>query len=968
MQMGKKRKLAILGVGGLIAVLAIAAIIVFVLPDKKPEKLDTSGALLSVTQNGDTIVFYPDNTYAIQGDVEIQDVTFDYEMKSTYKVEKGKLTLEDAAPSISVASKLGDFEVAGDIYSKIEKGALVIHLEGSNDTASFELAHFELGKEQAEKIGVEGVTADSWEDGKTKKKKDDEKAEKKKEVKKEGELLSVESAGNKISFYSDNTFHLDASYISSGDGLTVDFDVEIKDKYSVEDGKLVLPANTTSIWNADIAREYGKVDVEGPARCTSDIVDGLLELHFYATTNAEEAEIAVFKIGKDDAEKIGVKGVTGDTVIEEKKAEMANGSAGGGSNNAPAQPSIAGDAKPISFSSGGYNITFYSNGQYKESGSVNANGQMVNVNVTDTYTINNSGELSISTGNQVACYVSFQGQSLSFGAPNQTSCSAQGGGYLVSFNVLANGQNYHVGSVSLSSNDIKRIQDNMGVKGIEPTPTPTPTPVPTPTPKPDPTPTDKNIIKLVSESGIDLSLNTKDNSFDISGKTVYNGMELASYSLAKPAKYSIKNNILTFDLATIKITALNPLAESMEGDVDVQIIAEKGENESLKITLPFGQDPIIYTMTKQQAESLGLDMANYGEGTTTDEDTIKLTSEAGIILTLNKKNNNFDISGKTVYNGIEFVEYSLLNPARYSVANNILIFDLATIKITALNPLAESMAGNVEVQIIVEKGENESLKITLPFGQDPIIYTMTKQQAESLGLDMTNYGGDKPEPMSPYTPDDTKTVAASEIEKTKEPISPYTPDDTKTVISFDKDKETFTIGGSGKFVVNGMEADLVFNMSDTYAMADGIVTAVNTADALLYTVTYMGAPLMQDAKAKPETTIVKDGENYKITLKTTVNNQTFILATGTVVASDIEKSEEPATALAIDTSEAVISTSEESTPASEPTKAEPMDIISTESESVVEVVSEPTEGDSSVDSSVEASENPENSEETVEGI
>lgn len=153
----KNRKTRKLLIGGaiLVAVIVVVAVIWFILANNKrlPE-LDTSEALLSVTQDGDTVAFYPDATYAIQGDVEIQGFKFEYEVKSTYKVEDGILILEDAAPSVSVSSMFGDFEISGDIYSAIEDGTLVIHLKGSNETDTFELAHIILGKEQAEKIKV----------------------------------------------------------------------------------------------------------------------------------------------------------------------------------------------------------------------------------------------------------------------------------------------------------------------------------------------------------------------------------------------------------------------------------------------------------------------------------------------------------------------------------------------------------------------------------------------------------------------------------------------------------------------------------------------------------------------------------------------------------------------------------------------------------------------------------------------
>lgn len=114
-------------------------------------------------------------------------------------------------------------------------------------------------------------------------------------------------------------------------------------------------------------------------------------------------------------------------------------------DNAPTQPSVPTDAKPISFSDDGYTITFYSNGQYTQSGSVYAGDASVFVDVTDTYSVDKSGVLSLDTGNEVSCYASMNGFDISFGAPNDTSCSAKNGGYTISFQVPANGQTYVIG-------------------------------------------------------------------------------------------------------------------------------------------------------------------------------------------------------------------------------------------------------------------------------------------------------------------------------------------------------------------------------------------------------------------------------------------------------------------------------------------------------------------------------------------
>ena len=89
--------------------------------------------------------------------------------------------------------------------------------------------------------------------------------------------------------------------------------------------------------------------------------------------------------------------------------------------------------------------------------------------------------------------------------------------------------------------------------------------------------------------------------------------------------------------------------------------------------------------------------------------------------------------------------------------------------------------------------------------------------------------------------------------------------------------------------MNGITVDMTFTAADLYTVGeDGTVTAANTADGLKYTLTYMGTPLMQDALAAPEhRAIVKEGDTYRLTLKTTVNGTTLTLAEASVEAEDV---------------------------------------------------------------------------------
>ena len=565
---------------------------------------DTSGALVSLTQNGDTIVFNPDGTYIIQGDVEIQGVTFTYETQGTYSVVDGMLVFNESAPPVSVNSKFGSFELSGDIHTEVIDGVLIVQLEASNESSTFELAHFTLGKEEADHLGVDGVIAISWEDEPGTENKEEEAPVKdlpKPEI--NGALLTIDSTGNKIAFFPDGRFRLLVHFSQNGDGLSLTFDYSLEEQYKVKDGKLILPNETTGLLNSDFMASYGYTDVETPTKCSAEIVDGLLEVHFVIQADGGEIEAAVFKIGKEDAEKLGINGVEGATVVEEKKVSPVPTS----SYNAPAQPSVAGSAKPLSFSSGRYTITFYSNGQYKETGTVYAGGAAVRVTVTDTYTIDKKGTLSIRSGNQVSCYASMGGYDVSFGAPNNTSVSGNSGGYTISFHVPANGQTYHVGTVTLSANDVKRVQENFGLKDEKPEPEPEPGPQPGPSPD-DP---DAEVIQLTSEAGIILTFYPSSSTFDLTGKTVLGGTELASYSLTAPGTYSTTGNTLSLNPAALKITALHDMAKPLEGETEIAFSVEKSGDNTLQIILPIGDPPVSYSMTNDQAKKIGINLDTY---------------------------------------------------------------------------------------------------------------------------------------------------------------------------------------------------------------------------------------------------------------------------------------------------------------------------------------------------------------------
>lgn len=860
-----------------VAVVAVAALVVgyLVLSHKDRAPLNTDGALVSLTQGGDTIVFNADGTYAIQGDVEVADYTFDYDTAGTYAVTDGTLVFNEESPTVSVSSQFGDFDMPGSISSNIEDGALVIRLDASNENDTFELAVFHLGRKEAEALGIKGVTADSWsDDGTAPDQAEPAAAQAEPELDANGALLTVESAGDKIAFFPDGTFKLVAHLTQSLNGQPIEFNFVLEDQYQVENGVLILPANTSSIMNSDLMASYGRYDMETPTHCSAKIVDGLLELRFVIETNdgktSGEEEIAVFKIGQADAEKIGVAGVTGDTVIEQDSgasAAASQASMSSSSNSAPYEPAVAGDARPLSFSNGAYTITFYSNGQYKESGTVYAAGTPISVTVTDTYSIDGAGRLSINTGNQVSCYLSFQGHSASFGVPNSTSCSGNGNGYTISFDIFANGQMYHVGSVILSAQDLESIKQNYGLSGDKPEPTPapepSPAPEPTPTPEPEPTPTpgkdNESVISLTSDSGMTLVFHTDSKTFDVTGKTAVSGIDLASYSLVTPGTFSAEGNVLTLSPATLRITALNDMAKRMEGDFDLTLSVAKGENNSLVITLPIGDPAISFELTEEQAKKLGIDVATYAQKPDEEEPSKPYTpDESKTVIEFAKDNGTFYISGAGTFN-MSGVNADL----SFSVADSYSVTDDGSVTASntenALSYTVSVFGQTAEAKTtpqtsVVKDGDN--FKVVLA--------------AEVNGQTITLCEGEVPA---------DKVVETAEAEKPDQSVS-YTPSEQQ--ITFDAKNGKFTASGSGTLSAMGMDIPLTFSVKDGYCVSEGgDANAANASGALEYSA--MGAPGTTD----PITTITKEGDGYRVKIVAVISGQSVTLLDQVVSADEV---------------------------------------------------------------------------------
>lgn len=877
MKTGSRRKF-LLPVMVLAMIAAVFAVVAIGLGStrQKQSDMNADGAVISLTQNGDTIVFNADGTYAIQGDIEIKGITFTYDTAGTYSVTDGMLVFNEESPDVHVDSQFGNFDMSGHITAEIKDGALIVRLEASNDQDTYELAVFTLGKKEADALGVAGVTADSWSDDGSASQ-EDKSADSKSEatLDADGALLTVESGGNKIAFFPDGTFKVLAHLTQSVNGMSVTFDYQLEGTYQVQDGKLILPDSATGILNSDLFASYGYTDVPAPTRCSAQINDGLLELHFVIEASDGDVEIAVFKIGQSDAEKIGVTGVTGDTVIEAEPAVMPAGaaSAPASSDNAPYQPVVASGARPLSFSNGGYTITFYSNGQYQESGTVFANGVPIDVRVTDTYSIDSGGRLSLNTGNQVACYFSYQGYSASFGALNNTSCSGSASGCTVSFRVNADGKFYDAGTVMLSAEDIRSIEANYGLSGENAAPAPAPTPAPAPEPKPDPAPNpgeqDSRTVRLVSDSGLELIFHTDSKTFDVAGKTSAQGIDLLSYSLAEPGAYTTDGNELTIEPANLKIVALNDLAKKMEGTYPLSFTVTKGASDTLTIALSVGEPPISFELTGAQAEQMGIDIATYAQDSGTDEpaapDSSYTPDESKSVIAFDKDQGTFDISGAGTLkaSGMDAgLSFALHDSFSADADGTVTAANTADALSYTLTMMGQSAEGTATPQTSIVKN-GDVYKVTL--------------SAEVGGREITLCEGEVPaaDVAAPAQPDAPGKMISYTV--------------AKQDIAFDSEGGTFTASGDGSMDAMGTSIPITFSITDRYSVSeDGSVRAADTAGALTYTA--MGYP----GTADPVVTITKTASGYNVKIEAAIQGQRITLLDRDV-ARDKVVSPKPAT-------------------------------------------------------------------------
>lgn len=343
-QSGKKTKVLTI----LLLVLLIAAIVLGVTFGKKKDAekgtLSAKNAevnlldgteTLGLSQGGQQFGFYPGGTYKAAGFLILENETYSYETSGTYQVKNGKLTFTESKPvEVTVQDKEEEWESA--VSSVIYQSNWTVTLTGTDkDGKTYTLAQYDLGKEEAEQLGVKGVTEvekkettffdveennsdlssllsglsmedlaammgmSSFASSGTEKQVE--------QYDTSGALVAVEQQGITLAFYQDGTYTLSGTATYEGQKISL----SQKDTYTVKDNNLVFANASPAVVSADMLKQYGmdNMSVNTAHNCINK--NGTLTVNIvFSIPSYGNQTLGSYTISATDAAKLGVTGAS----------------------------------------------------------------------------------------------------------------------------------------------------------------------------------------------------------------------------------------------------------------------------------------------------------------------------------------------------------------------------------------------------------------------------------------------------------------------------------------------------------------------------------------------------------------------------------------------------------------------------------------------------------------------------------
>lgn len=298
---------------------------------------------LGLQQGGQQFAFYDDGTYRAKGYLIQDNKAYEYETDGTYNVTDGRLTF---APKPIKMKGAGEWESA--LTSIVLDNKWTIVLTGKDgDDKVYTLAQYDLGKEEADKLGVTGIGEYKMPDTSFFKvdNADDNLTDLLSGMdtgslmslmgvpsfatsgegaefvtyNTDGALVSINQQGFVLSFYDDGTYTLNGSAAYEGQTVAL----SQKDTYSVKNNQLILDNATQAVVKADMLKEYGMDNFALSTAHNAINKNGEVTVNIVLTIPSYGSEtVGSYVLSKEDAAKLGITGeATGTPVQPEKEPE-----------------------------------------------------------------------------------------------------------------------------------------------------------------------------------------------------------------------------------------------------------------------------------------------------------------------------------------------------------------------------------------------------------------------------------------------------------------------------------------------------------------------------------------------------------------------------------------------------------------------------------------------------------------------
>ncbi len=355
----------------LLGVLLIALLISLIVGKTKDNSSETSSVrntevnlldgteTLGLSQGGQQFGFYADGTYKAAGFLIIDNQTYTYETSGKYTVSDGKLNFTDCNPlKVSTEGKTAEWESA--VSSVIYESKWTVTLTGTDlSEKTYTLAQYDLGKEEADQLGVKGVKAVSTpetsyfdvEDSTTdissllsgfsmediaammgmSSFQTSGTAAEVESYDTSGALVAQTQEGITLAFYQDGTYTLSGTATYEGQQISL----SQKDTYSVKNNNLILDNGSQAVVSADALKQYGmdNLSVSTAHTCTNN--NGALTVNItFVIPSYGNQTLGSYTISAEDAAKLGVTGASTDSGNNgSSDTDGSNSNSGGNSNS-----------------------------------------------------------------------------------------------------------------------------------------------------------------------------------------------------------------------------------------------------------------------------------------------------------------------------------------------------------------------------------------------------------------------------------------------------------------------------------------------------------------------------------------------------------------------------------------------------------------------------------------------------------